>query len=380
MRIIHVISNYRWTERVEPAADLVIGQQRLGHEVRYLCGRNRGVAPEDCVQGRAARKGLVYDDRFHLSKHLRLREAWEDILGLRQYMETFRPDVVHCHLPNAHLLAARALANLTPRPLLVRTFYESGGPQWPLRYWMLSRRPTDGLIVLNERTRQRARGRFHREPGRVEVLLPGIDIEAFSDRKDLGPLGVPALPENAFILGMVTAIGHRRRIDLVLEAVARLAARYPDLRLMICGRGKPGPVIHEPTRRLGITDRVILPGYCRNDDLIRAYRTMHALIYPQHGTDHSCRTVREALASGVPVIAADTGVTRELIKDGETGWVTAQHANALAEAVEQLLTMDPAARATMATRAAADARERFCRVRQAEKVIHFYKRLQHLRA
>ncbi len=378
MRIIHLISNFRWTERVEPAADLVIGQQRIGHDARYLCGKNRGAAPEDCVQGRAAHKGLEFDDRFQLLKHFKLKSGLRDIQGIKHYLEECQPDVVHCHLPNAHLLAALAMKDLSPRPLLVRTIYEQGGPQCPARYWLFCRHRTDGLIVLDERAKERACGRFKRQSGRVEVLLPGIDIEEFSERPELGPLGNISIPENAFVLGMVTAIGKERRIDLALEAVALLADRYPQLQLLICGRGRPQQFIHEPARRLGIESRLLLPGYCRNDDLVRAFRTMDALIYPRHGTDQSCRTVREALASGVPVIAAHTGAAGELVKDGKTGYVTPPTPDALAAGVERLLAMNEEQRHAMSQQAARDAKERFCRIKQAGRTIDFYMRLKNL--
>ena len=58
MKIVHLVNNFRWTERVEPATDLAIAQQKLGHDVRFLCGHNKGEPPENCVQGRAARASL----------------------------------------------------------------------------------------------------------------------------------------------------------------------------------------------------------------------------------------------------------------------------------------------------------------------------------
>ena len=43
---------------------------------------------------------------------------------------------------------------------------------------------------------------------------------------------------------------------------------------------------------------------CRGDDLVAAYRAMHALAYPVPGTDQTCRTVREAMAAGVPIVGS----------------------------------------------------------------------------
>ncbi len=376
MRIVHLISYFRWTERVEPAADLAIAQQQLGHDVRYLCGHNQGAAPEDCIQGRAARKGLSFDDRFTLDKHFRLLSALRDIAGLRKYMAEFKPDVVHCHQDNAHLLASFALRGLASRPMLVRTFYEPGHPSSPGRYWLFCHHRTDGLIVVNEATRRLARGRFGRQPDRVAVILPGIDVDGFADRRDLGRLDHVTVPPGAFVAGMITHIGKVQRLDLALEAVAALAPRHPELRLLIVGRGKPERWVHEPARQLGIADRVILGGYCRYEELVKAYHTMDALVYPRHGTDESCRAVREALTAGVPVVAPNIGIMPDLVKEGETGFLADFDSASLAGALGKMLRLDPAARARMSVAAAADARERFSRVKQAGKVIEFYERLR----
>ena len=122
-----------------------------------------------------------------------------------------------------------------------------------------------------------------------------------------------------------------------------------------------------------------MAGYCRNDDLVRAYNTMHALIYPRHGTDESCRTIREALAAGLPVVAGNTGAAKSLIQHGRTGFAANLSADAITEALASLLARSEPERANIRDNAAADANERFSRVKQAEKAIAFYARLQSLK-
>ena len=380
MKILHLVSNFRWTERVEPAADLAIAQQRLGHDVRFLCGHNKGAPPEDCVQGRAARKGLAFDDRLVLTKHFRLASTWKDLPRLRKFIAAFLPDVIHAHLPNAHLLATLALHGLSPRPLLVRSLYAPDGPDWPLRFRWISGPATDGLVRASAHTRLDACGPFARSPERVETVIPGIDVDEFANRTDLGRLDHVAVPPGSLVVGMIASINRRRRLDLALEAVARLAPRHPNLRLLFVGRGKADVFIHEPARRLGIADRILIGGYCRNDDLVRAFHTMDALIYPFHGTDQSCRTVREALAAGCPVIASNLGILNELVLNDQTGYLADFNAEALAGALEKWIALGPDGRARMAAAAAADARSRFCRLAQARRVLAFYPRLLDLRA
>lgn len=205
-------------------------------------------------------------------------------------------------------------------------------------------------------------------------------MDEFADRHDLGKLENITVPPGALVVGMIASINKRRRLDLALEAVAKLAPRHPNLHLLFIGRGTPELYIHEPARQLGISDRILYAGYCRNDDLVRAFHTMDALIYPIHGTDPSCRTVREALATGTPVIAANRGIMDELIDDGQTGFLAPFSADGLAEALEKWIALGPGGRANMSAAAAADARKRFCRVAQARRAVEFYERLQALPA
>ena len=381
MKIVHLVSNFRWTERVEPAADLAIAQQKLGHDVRFLCGHNKGEPPENCVQGRAARKQLEFDDRLIFHKHFRWAATMKDLPRLKKFLASFQPDVIHAHLSNAHLLAALALRRAaSPCPLLVRTIYGPEGPGWPLRFRWISCPATDGLILASEKTNLPVCGRLANAPERIATILPGIDVDEFADRHDLGKLENITVPPGALVVGMIASINKRRRLDLALEAVAKLAPRHPNLHLLFIGRGTPELYIHEPARQLGISDRILYAGYCRNDDLVRAFHTMDALIYPIHGTDPSCRTVREALATGTPVIAANRGIMDELIDDGQTGFLAPFSADGLAEALEKLIALGPGGRANMSAAAAADARKRFCRVAQARRAVEFYERLQALPA
>ena len=345
MKIVHLVSNFRWTERVEPAADLAIAQQKLGHDVRFLCGHNKGEPPENCVQGRAARKQLEFDDRLIFHKHFRWAATMKDLPRLKKFLASFQPDVIHAHLSNAHPLAALALRRAaSPCPLLVRTIYGPEGPGWPLRFRWISCPATDGLILASEKTNLPVCGRLANAPERIATILPGIDVDEFADRHDLGKLENITVPPGALVVGMIASINKRRRLDLALEAVAKLAPRHPNLHLLFIGRGTPELYIHEPARQLGISDRILYAGYCRNDDLVRAFHTMDALIYPIHGTDPSCRTVREALATGTPVIAANRGIMDELIDDGQTGFLAPFSADGLAEALEKWIALGPGGR------------------------------------
>jgi len=80
----------------------------------------------------------------------------------------------------------------------------------------------------------------------------------------------------------------------------------------------------------------------------------------------------EALASGLPLVIADTGATSEIVQSGQTGFLVPQNdPDALAQSLETLIS-DPALRAQMGAAARADAEQRFSApklVRQAVQIM-----------
>ena len=130
----------------------------------------------------------------------------------------------------------------------------------------------------------------------------------------------------------------------------------------------------QPARELGIADRVAVAGYCRGDLLVAALRAMHVLVYPRPGSDKSCRTVREAMAAGLPVVAPSVGFLPELIEDHQTGRLMTISGEDLAGILSELIS-NPVKLGEMATRALELAAARFSRRLQAEKTLALYQTL-----
>jgi len=375
LRVLHVLSNFRWTERAEPAADAALAQQRLGVEVTFACGRNQeGAPPIDSVEFHVREKGLNLVT-LELRKHFSPVSARRDLQHLRALIRDERFDVVHCHMPNALTLVCMAVATMPNRPLVVASCYDPDGYEWPLRFRLLCRRHTDGMIVIAPETVARVARQCGLTEQRIAVIEPGIDVDRFADRKDIGRLEDLSIAPGAFVIGTVTSVGRRRRLDLLLGALSQLAPRYPQLCLLLVGRGKLNQFVFRPAAEMGILDRVIIAGYCRDDRLVAAYHTMDLFAYTYPGTDKSCRAVREAMACGLPVVAVNVGFLPHLIEDGKTGFLSDLSVNGLAAALERAL----AARnhlAAFGAAAAAAARQRFSWKTHAERVLQFYEHLR----
>ncbi len=372
MKVLHLFSNWKWTGPAEPAVNLAAELNRRGHEVSFACGQ----APDDnrkLVHDQAVDRGLEPLRGLHLRKH---RHPWfnrKDVQSLRRLIHEDRVgedrvgedrvDVVHTHLDNDHLIAARAMEKIKNPPVLVRTHY-AGDPE-ELRYLprLLSR--TDGLASVSRAVLE-AIGPRARSSGTELFHVEGaIDLDRFSP-------GPPLSPEDGLAIGVVARMQTHRRFEVLLDAFSRVARERANVSLHIIGRGtNQEKVAMEPVRRMGLSDRVRFLGYLKGDDYVTALRKLCALVYLVPGSDGSCRTVREGMACGLPVIASKRGILRELVQDGIEGYSVEEDGQDLASAMLSLVS-DHELRKRMSVRVAEVAQTRFGLPRQATLVEQIY--------
>jgi glycosyltransferase involved in cell wall biosynthesis len=157
-------------------------------------------------------------------------------------------------------------------------------------------RAATGVIVTSEWTRQQVLSRYEIPPGRVHVARPGVDRVA-----------APARPVHGHLI-CVGTLGRHKGQDLLVEALAELGDR--DWHCVLAGSLDRDPdfVDQLQTRitRLGYDHRVRLSGVLTGAALSHAYTTADLLVAPSRSETYGM-TVTEALAHGLPVIAAAVG-------------------------------------------------------------------------
>ncbi len=179
----------------------------------------------------------------------------------------------------------------------------------------------------------------------IEVITNGIDVERYAPHEGAPKSGRPTL----LFLGRLKKY---KRIDLVIEAVARLAERGVDVELRVAGGGEQAEALHDLAGLLGVADRVRFLGHVDEELKLELFRSswLHVLTSPKEGWGI---TNLEAAACGTPTIASDAPGLRESVLDGETGLLVAhEDVDALADAVAALVE-DPERREAMGRRARA---------------------------
>ena len=157
-------------------------------------------------------------------------------------------------------------------------------------------RAAAGVVVTSEWTRRQVLTRYAIPACRVHVARPGVDRVA-----------APARPVRGHLI-CVGVLSRHKGQDLLVEALADLADR--DWQCVLAGSLDRDPDFVEQLQtritRLGYDHRVRLSGVLTGAALSHAYATADLLVAPSRSETYGM-TVTEALAHGLPVLAADVG-------------------------------------------------------------------------
>lgn len=122
----------------------------------------------------------------------------------------------------------------------------------------------------------------------------------------------------------------------LLDALGLLAARGIDFRWQVVGDGPQREELETRARTLGIAERVFFAGHRPAGELPRLLAAADVFALPSR-SEAAGIAVLEAMASGLPVVAAKSGGVPELVRDGQTGFlVDAGRPEELAAAIERV--------------------------------------------
>ncbi|MCM8779669.1 MAG: glycosyltransferase family 4 protein, partial [Candidatus Omnitrophica bacterium] len=120
------------------------------------------------------------------------------------------------------------------------------------------------------------------------------------------------------IIGTISCFKPQKAVGDFIRTAALLARSTTAIRFVIVGDGMLRPEIEKLIKKLELKDKVILAGWRGDIERILSALDIFVLTSLWEGLPVS---VLEAIASGCPVVATDTGGIREVIKEGETGYL-----------------------------------------------------------
>jgi glycosyltransferase involved in cell wall biosynthesis len=304
---------------------------------------------------------------------LRAREIVEVVLPRARvvgaHLGTSTPDLVYLAngvTPNLDALVATARAGI---PTLVheKGFRRIGPRERFMSRWI------DTFVGMTDLVTAHARARGVRARRHLTVY-DGIDCERFAPGGGAAVRRELAIPADAPVVGIVGHIQSWKGQDLVVQAMAQLRERHPNLRCLVVGGVHRQGTAYAERMRQRIADeklerQVILTGARR--DVAACLDAMDVAIHSSTNPEPFGRVLIEAMALGRPLIAPREGGPLEIVVDGETGvLVPPRDATALAAAIDRLVG-DPALRLRMGTAA-------WARVDAVFDIRHHVRRLEEI--
>jgi phosphatidylinositol alpha-1,6-mannosyltransferase len=228
-------------------------------------------------------------------------------------------------------LMAPALRSAGAERLVATTHgHEAGWAQLPAARQLLRRigDSTDTITYLGEYTRSRIAGALSPQAAaRMAQLPPGVDEKTFhpgSGGDEIrARLGLTDRP----VVVCVSRLVRRKGQDTLIRAMPRILAAEPDAVLLIVGGGPYEKDLRRLAHDTGVAASVRFTGPVPWSELPAHYGAGDVFAMP-------CRTRRggldveglgivylEASATGLPVVAGDSGGAPDAVLDGETGWV-----------------------------------------------------------
>jgi glycosyltransferase involved in cell wall biosynthesis len=361
---------------------------RRGHHVTVYTRRDSAALPRRVrILPRLEVVHLDAGPAEHVPKDELLPFMGELADGISRDWQRRPPDVVHGHfwMSGVAALDAARRAPADGRIPVVQTFHALGpvkrrhqgaGDTSPVeRQWLEPSvgRSVDRIIATcsDEVFELKAMGIDRR---RISVVPCGVDLELFSGRG-------PAEPRTrAYRILSVGRLVPRKGVDLVIGALPALRDAGLDVELLIVGGGGNAAALAddaeahrllEVATELGVQDRVDFRGQLPRDAMGAILRSADAVVcapwYEPFGI-----VPLEAMACGVPVVAAAVGGLRDTVLDRKTGLhVPPRDPAAIAAAVAALLT-DPGLRRALGAAGEARARTRYSWDRVAAETERAY--------
>lgn len=351
VRVLHVITRLIVGGAQETAMLLC---QHLD-PARYACELVTGeeTGPEGELHGEARRRGVALSFEPDLFREVTPLRDVAATLQLARRMREGRYDIVHLHSSKAGIVG-RVAARLAGVPVVVHTVHGWGfNDEQPAAiaasYRALERacaRLSDALVVVGSPYRDEGLALGIGTPSQYHLIRSGIEVEAYRD-VTLDRVGARArigLPEDAFVVGNVGRLSPPKCPELMLRAFARVSATRPQAHLVLVGDGWQRAEVETEAHRLGLGDRVRLLGLRRDvPELLRAF-DVFVMSSSREGLP---RTLSQAMAASLPVVATRVGGIPDAIVEGENGFlVESGDVAALADRLA-LLADDPALRARM---------------------------------
>lgn len=327
MRIAHVITRMIIGGAQENTLLNCLGLvEDFGDEVLLITGPSEGPEGQLLERGRAG--GLRVRVLDSLRRPIHLRDLWA-YRQLVQVLSEFQPDVVHTHSAKGGFLG-RAAASQCRVPAVVHTVH--GAPFHAFQSWWArqtfiqlerwaARRCQRLISVADAMTDLMVEAQVAQRE-KFTTIYSGMEVFPFQDchrfrndaRTELG------FQDQHVVFGKIARLFHLKGHQYLVEAARSVIAQNPQVRFLFVGDGILRHQIESRIAKLGMGEYFHFTGLVPPERIPYYLSSMDALVHTSL-REGLARTLPQAMIAGKPVISYDVDGAREVVVDGQTGYL-----------------------------------------------------------
>lgn len=268
---------------------------------------------------------------------------------LKKIIDEGNYDVVHCNTPMGGIVTR--LAARDARKKGTKVFYTAHGFHFyegaPKKNWIVfypvekyfADHYTDKLITITAEDYRLASEKFHCRVERIHGV--GVDEKRYSpvdDNEKLRLREEMGFAANQKIILCVGELLPNKNQQMAIHAMKEIVENYPDAKLLLAGNGPEKDHLEQEIANLGLQNNIQMLGYCTH---LQDYQHISDVLVSCSKREGLPLNIVEAMLSGNPVVASSNRGHRELIQDGENGFIVdVDDVDAMAMCVLKLLTAD----------------------------------------
>lgn len=288
----------------------------------------------------------------------------KNVASLAKFARANGIEIFHAHAAKDYHLAALAV-RLASQSKLVLTRHVLF-PLKNINKPLLS--SVARVIAVSQAVAESLRQNGVIESGKITVVHNGIDVDRF-ERASV------AESNSRIVIGTVGHLAPIKGHDVFLRAAALIAESRNDVQFVVVGEDKSAGMVHRKSlenlvAELRLQEIVTVAGW--RDDMPAVLKSLTLFVSAARSEPFGLAIV-EAMAAGLPIVAAASEGALEILEDGHSGkLVPVGDHEALAQAINSLLD-DPRERSRLAHNAQLAARDRFSLKRMATDTERVYR-------
>ncbi|MCL2337546.1 MAG: glycosyltransferase family 4 protein [Firmicutes bacterium] len=155
----------------------------------------------------------------------------------------------------------------------------------------------------------------------IRVIPTGIKLENFrQQQKNWLQTKFNLAPATKIIMS-VGRLGKEKNFGFIINSFKEIAAGYPDVKLVLVGKGPEREALEKQCHELGIDAQVIFTGALTGEETALAYNSAHIFAFASV-TETQGLVIGEAKTAGLPVVAVRANGVSEMVEDGVDGFLT----------------------------------------------------------